>query len=35
MNLEKLFHALSKILSEKEDANIIFKLTKRGDVKCQ
>lgn len=35
MDIEKLFHALGKILSDKEDAKITFKVMKRGDVKCQ
>ena len=35
MNIEKLFDALSKILSEKENAQIKFTAKKRGDVKCQ
>lgn len=34
MNIEKLFDALSKILSEKENAKITFTLVKRGDAKC-
>lgn len=35
MNIEKLFDALSKILSEKENARITLKVVKRGDAKCQ
>lgn len=34
MSLEKLFDALGKILSEKENAKITFTVIKRGDVKC-
>lgn len=35
MNIERLFDALGKILSEKENAKISFKVTERGDAKCQ
>lgn len=35
MNVEKLFEALSKILSEKNNAKITIKVKKKeGDVKC-
>lgn len=34
MNVEKLFDALSKIFSEKENAKITFTVVKRGDVEC-
>lgn len=36
MNLNALFDALGKILSEKENAKITFTLSlKEGDAKCQ
>lgn len=35
MNIERLFAALSKILSEKENARITLTAVKRGDAKCQ
>ena len=34
MDITKLFDVLAKILSEKENAKITFKVTERGDVKC-
>ena len=34
MNVERLFEALGKILSEKENAKITFTV-KEGDRKCQ